>query len=101
MIKFDYPIALDMYKMTCLDWQGGFFTIVTFGYFLIKKSSKKTTNCISAHEDELGSFIWFCEGDTHVMAYKSFGPSFKNNLPTPLFHSPRTIKNLGKKIEQH
>ncbi len=54
-------------------------------------------NCRNEQEDKLGSFIGFCEGDTHAMVYKSFGPSFKNNLPIPLFHTPKDDKVFGEK----
>jgi hypothetical protein len=40
-VHFDYLVMLDMAKMTRLDWQGGFFTPITFGYFLTRKPNKK------------------------------------------------------------
>jgi hypothetical protein len=32
-VQIDYSIALDMFKTTYLDGQGGFFMLVIFGFF--------------------------------------------------------------------
>jgi len=39
-VQFDCPIALDMYKMTCRYSQGGFFTLITFGFFFTRKPNR-------------------------------------------------------------
>jgi hypothetical protein len=40
-VQFDFPIMLNMYKMTCPNSQGGFFTLIIFGYFLTRKFNRK------------------------------------------------------------